>query len=215
MGCDIHAGIEVYLDGKWMWYGWSKHQGRQYDAFAILADVRNGVAFAGADTGDGFKPLSDPKGIPDGASEMYMEHVKRWGRDGHSHSYHTLEELRATPEYWKQTTKHRAFTTMLGYSNLKANKTPVHMVGGVWGKNIHKVSNVEMEALLASGMMDESFDNPTSPLSTGKYYTQVEWEETYEESVPLIKEIIQELDWITEEFNIREDHVRLVFFFDN
>jgi hypothetical protein len=37
---------------------------RNYDVFAILADVRNGRGFAGVDTGDGFVPIDNPRGFP-------------------------------------------------------------------------------------------------------------------------------------------------------
>jgi hypothetical protein len=42
---------------------------RNYEAFAILADVRNGRAFAGVETGDGFKQIADPRGLPLDLSE--------------------------------------------------------------------------------------------------------------------------------------------------
>ena len=35
---------------------------RNYDLFAILADVRNGEGCAGVRTGDGFVPISEPRG---------------------------------------------------------------------------------------------------------------------------------------------------------
>lgn len=37
---------------------------RNYDVFAMLANVRNGYGFAGTLTGSGFKPLSDARGLP-------------------------------------------------------------------------------------------------------------------------------------------------------
>jgi len=49
---------------RFEWYG-----DRNYNAFAILADVRNGYGFAGCDTGDGFVPISTPKGFPDDMCE--------------------------------------------------------------------------------------------------------------------------------------------------
>lgn len=42
---------------------------RNYDVFGILADVRNGRGFAGSDTGDGFIPISLPKGLPPDLSD--------------------------------------------------------------------------------------------------------------------------------------------------
>ena len=81
MGCDIHLYVERKVEGAWKsvhdfapdkygegvadvsyedrWYS-----DRNYDLFAILADVRNGHGFAGVATGEGFTPIADPKGIP-------------------------------------------------------------------------------------------------------------------------------------------------------
>lgn len=42
----------------------SWYDDRNYEAFAILADVRNGTGFAGIDTGDGFKIIAEPRGLP-------------------------------------------------------------------------------------------------------------------------------------------------------
>lgn len=111
MGCDIHFYVEVKnTNGAWE----SAHQlqtdedgytsvpypdrfytGRNYDLFAMLADVRNGRGFAGIDTGDGFKPIDKPRGVPSDASDVYKAEVKRWHGDGHSHSYFTLAEMQA------------------------------------------------------------------------------------------------------------------------
>jgi hypothetical protein len=42
---------------------------RNYDWFAILADVRNGRGFAGVSTGEGFNVTAMPKGLPDDISD--------------------------------------------------------------------------------------------------------------------------------------------------
>jgi len=47
--------------------------GRNYNWFAVLADVRNGRGFAGIKTGEGFDPIADPKGFPSDASRETME----------------------------------------------------------------------------------------------------------------------------------------------
>lgn len=41
---------------------------RNYDAFAVLANVRNGTGFAGVVTGDVFVPLSEPRDLPEDLS---------------------------------------------------------------------------------------------------------------------------------------------------
>lgn len=100
MGCDIHMFAEKKKNGKWKqmreefrqdaWGGDGKYysdhpyEGRNYELFALLADVRNR---------DGIKPFSEPKGIPEDASDSYREIVEDWSCDGHSHSFFTLAEL--------------------------------------------------------------------------------------------------------------------------
>lgn len=61
------------------------YNGRNYVLFAILADVRNGF---------GIEPITAPRGIPEDASAFYKREVEKWGADGHSHSWLTLDELR-------------------------------------------------------------------------------------------------------------------------
>lgn len=74
--------IEEYDD--WTNYDNAFYRGRNYALFAKLADVRN----------DGsIEPLDDPRGVPENASYAYRHAVNQMGRDGHSHSYFTLDEL--------------------------------------------------------------------------------------------------------------------------
>ena len=46
--------------------------------FAILAGVRNGYGFAGCDTGDGFRPIAPPRGLPGDVSPEVAEEARRW-----------------------------------------------------------------------------------------------------------------------------------------
>ena len=76
MGCDIHLYLEVFKNSKWEgvpsnrkkgWQGyphsnkkaprWSWYFGRDYWAFSILADVRNGDRAV--------VPISGPRGVPE------------------------------------------------------------------------------------------------------------------------------------------------------
>lgn len=66
MGCDIHSVAQVRKDGVWKTVLQDVcGDPRRYDTFAMLANVRNGYGFAGCDTGDGFEPISEPRGFPD------------------------------------------------------------------------------------------------------------------------------------------------------
>lgn len=98
MGCDIHFYVEVKHGERWQhhsvrdryedanqdedgyrpidykrYFKDPLYVGRNYDLFAILADVRNGSGFAGCDTGDGYEPISMPRGLPSDASPEVLE----------------------------------------------------------------------------------------------------------------------------------------------
>lgn len=130
MGCDIHMFVEKKVNNKWEklskkfkyrhydptrenkidedGYEWnpeftdSPYSDRNYDLFAILADVRNGRGFAGCYTGEGFNPISEPKGLPKDASNEVKLEFFDWGSDAHSASFFTIKELK---DYdWSQQT---------------------------------------------------------------------------------------------------------------
>jgi len=120
MGCDIHIYTEKRVNGKWISAdNWKKsewaesdadlsvtpeiYEGRNYNLFAILADVRNGRGFAGIKTGEGFTPISPPKGLPEDVSEQVKAASDRYGCDGHSHTFLTVAEIMAFD--WTQTSK--------------------------------------------------------------------------------------------------------------
>ena len=134
MGCDIHFYVEKKVNEKWETADkWNKYDdddyeegdltvnyedrfyhNRNYDLFAILADVRNGRGFAGICTGDGFIPISAPKGLPDDICDQVKKEADRWEGDAHSHSHFLLSEL-ISYDYKGQTTKHRGWVDSKNY----------------------------------------------------------------------------------------------------
>lgn len=104
MGADIHLITEVKENGVWKqnidkifknpWYkedekNKTKDQqwklaleeyisnppdSRNYDWFAILANVRNGRGFAGVKTGQGFDVIAEPKGLPNDISDVALKY---------------------------------------------------------------------------------------------------------------------------------------------
>ncbi len=95
MGCDIHLVVERRDGDRWVAVhttnathgidrdgelAWSCPAAvrRNYRRFAALAGVR----------GDG----PEPRGIPHDASDYARMEIRRWGRDGHSHSWLPLAE---------------------------------------------------------------------------------------------------------------------------
>lgn len=97
MGTDIHAVAECYRDGRWHLVEADIPRDRNYRAFAVLADVRNGYSFAGIGTGDPVTPIDEPRGLPDDLSPELRAALeqKRWLLGDHSISWVTLEELLA------------------------------------------------------------------------------------------------------------------------
>jgi hypothetical protein len=83
MGCDMHAHIEVKMEGKWRHYS-APSINRNYDFFALIAGVRNY---------DNIKPISKPKGIPKDVTYITKKHYESWGLDAHDASWLGVEEL--------------------------------------------------------------------------------------------------------------------------
>lgn len=105
MGTDIHIAVEVWRDGAWHLADVDASEDRNYWAFAVLANVRNGYGFAGMDTGEAIQPISEPRGLPEDMSaelrakleacesnDFLEEDEYIWLGD-HSHSWVTLGEL--------------------------------------------------------------------------------------------------------------------------
>jgi len=217
MGCDIHMYAEVRKDGKWEkagevfdnpWYKpdleieWNTPKtdepycGRNYDLFAILANVRNGYGFAGVPTGTGFNPIDKPRGLPEDVSKEVKGLSGEWGLDGHNHSYLLLSELLGY-DWEGQATTHYGVFSEEEYVQFKKTGVPGSHAGDVFGSNVVVVNG------------DEIFDVPNDGKS---YHTRASWEETYAQSVgpaflertlPALKELGH------------PDDVRIVFWFDN
>lgn len=225
MGCDIHSFAEVKdNNGKWNVVkeevftnphyrkedpqeGWNKpyqvelYSGRNYDLFAILANVRNGYGFAGVNTGEGFKPISEPKGLPDDISKTVKESAERWDEDGHSHSWFTVKELK---EYdWHQLTMKRGVISLDQYKIFKdTGGYPEMWSGGISGQEIITISEEDADKIL-----DESVQKDPDLI----YYVSYRWGIRYIESCKHFVEIvIPELEALG-----NQEDVRIVFWFDN
>lgn len=259
MGCDIHMFAEKKVNGKWEQIGkvfenpyyspdreskidedgyeWNPthtnqpYKGRNYDLFAILADVRNGRGFAGVKTGEGFNPISSPKGLPKdiskellkedictiedgdyevselsnwverGYSEWIEENVSCTNPDSHSHSYFTIKELK---DYdWHQITMKVGVITLNQYKGIKEKGgAPDGWSGSVGGGNVITIDEPTADLFL-KGELPE--------LSTNDIYVSYHWTIKYSEhaesflntTIPLLEAIGEPED------------VRIVFWFDN
>lgn len=236
MGCDIHLYVEVKdKKGKWKaadtWeqeegedhqsvdYKKAYYNGRNYNLFSILADVRNGRGFAGVKTGEGFNPIASPKGVPEDASREYLDTVKRWDGDGHSHSYFTVAELMAYD--WTQETKCQGVLDLFEFYKWNrwgrgAGEAPESYSGGVSGGRIKHISIAEAMIVvqrLDKNMPRSSYDDVAEYLGENypSHYTTVQWTSPYYKAADCFLGRTMPRLW---KLGSPTD-VRIVFFFDN
>lgn len=235
MGCDIHLYVEVQRDGKWQsadkWtadedepgrktvrYHDRLYTGRSYDTFAILANVRNGSGFAGCDTGDGFKPISEPRGLPADVSPEVAAESESWGPDGHSHSHLTVAELLAYD--WTQETKKRGWVSgpeFFEWSRWQRQQGegPETYSGGVWGQSVQHVTAQEMERrvedLLKTVPSDYQQRKTAVQTRLADYHCCVEWGTPYYRQAQYFLAQVMPRLWRLG----KPEDVRIVFWFDN
>jgi hypothetical protein len=231
MGCDIHLYVEKQVDGKWisadkftrnedgdLEVQASYYDGRSYDLFAILADVRNGSGFAGVKTGEGFNPIAAPRGMPEDASAEYKAIADQWDGDGHSHSYFTLREL---IDYdWTQTTiktgvlKVDEWFQWSGW-NRDNGIGPERYCAAAWGRDVKHVSVEEMDALCAPMRGMSHKEREAYKELHSSTYALAEWAAPYYRAAKtFVGETIPRLLHLAGG-SANADQVRIVFFFDN
>lgn len=91
MGCDIHLYTEIKIDGDWYCYG-HPNVPRNYDLFALMADVRNEDGAIHA--------ISKPKGLPANTSIVARHALAN--PDLHSHSWLSAHELVLLDDAWQK-----------------------------------------------------------------------------------------------------------------
>lgn len=183
------------------------YHGRNYNLFAILADVRNGHGFAGVKTGKGFNPIAEPRGLPEDISNYAANELEESADHSHSHIY--LAEL--LNYNWDQETTHYGTVDAKQYIHWRNNGKPDSWCGSVMGGGVQNVSNEYMESLIKNTDFEFEYD-----WNSGKphYYTQIEWTEPYRDSVgDFLTVTVPKLQEISN-LNGVED-VRIVFGFDS
>lgn len=184
---------------------------RNYDLFALLADVRNGYGFAGTPRGDRIEPLDEPRGVPDDASYGWLEVVDSWSVDMHSHSWFTLAELIA----WQEEGRLKPKMTRTGvitaeqYEKYKATgEEPDSWSDSVGGSAIWTLTPAQWDA----GERPTGINPSSAPYVDGwrkrpdwdeaafqktlenpTYYIQYTWESSLEHSVGELEDAIKEL----------------------
>lgn len=209
------------------------YEGRSYDLFAILANVRNGRGFAGCKTGEGFVPMTDDRGVPDDVSADGRAYLDGYGGDGHSHTYMTLAEIFAYD--WDQVTWKEGVVSAAEFKTwLDAGKKgyPSSYSGGVFGQNVVMIDPELMEEKILKNEIVFNEDGTLRGQAEGfgdmighfggrtdlpSYFTTIRWPAPYS----VVKErsgfnqTIESLKKLAEENGVTYDDVRLIMFFDN
>jgi hypothetical protein len=218
MGCDIHVRIQhrngrgwedvpyaSYLQRKYRFNDepipehWptapQQLTARNYDTFGILANVRNGRGFAGAQTGSGWLPLAPERGLPDGIDPD----GEPWLGD-HSFTWMTLVELQAYP--WDVARARLCgVVSRIEYEAWDRSRGgPSEYCGGISGPKIRVVDEATWTA-----MPTEERDNGTD------WHIRVSWVETARSASGDWPGIV--LPWLAR-FG-KPDEVRLVIGFDS
>lgn len=215
MGTDIHPVVEVRGgDGKWKavkppeppkdsseykWYrpeSWTWDFPRNYDSFAVLADVRNG-GFAGVETGEPFVPISKPRGLPNDADTGIGD--REWAYGDHSFSWLLLSEILGYD--WTRSRKQYGVVGPEDYREWKKTGRPKSWSGGACPATAYTVTHAEMEVLCEA---------PISGLSP---CTRVEWMDADRDSCWALLRFVKAIQDTLP--GVDPERIRIVFGFDS
>lgn len=177
-------------------------QHRNYDLFAMLADVRNGHGFAGIYTGEGFTPIAAPRGMPDDVS-IEARHELEHGPD-HTLSWLTLRELQSYDWHGQRTVKSGWFSEGDYIKALRHG--PQCWAGDISGPGIVKVTADEYEQMMCAGPREDPLRQPGA-----RYYIRHQWQVSYYQAA---QEFVDETLPRLAELGAPDD-VRIVFGFDS
>lgn len=166
MGCDIHAIAEVRRGGRWLavteavFKGWGDEpttepfSDRNYEAFAILAGVRNRY---------GVRPIAEPRGLPKDASTETLRLLSYDDPDLHTRSWLTLAELESHD--WTATIE---LSGVQDEATYKAGRKYPYSAGVSGGSVV---------------VLDEADYPPRERDDKAHYYVERRWTETHAEVV--------------------------------
>lgn len=192
--------------------------GRNYDWFAVLADVRNGRGFAGIRTGAGFDVIAQPKGVPADCCDEWKEYVKQWDCDMHSTSFLSIDEFDAFD--WNQVTMKYGVIPLSVYKELRdSGNSPESWSGGISGPNIIVIDTDIADRIIAGENIElqasDYFGKPQGekkPASEFDVYVGYEWPVLYKDWFEHnIKTIVEPLRELSKKY----EDARIVFGFDN
>ena len=213
MGTDIHtiAQIKSNYSGKWETKADNiANEWRSYDTFAVLANVRNGYGFAGCDTGEGWEPIDEPRGLPNGIETSHKwnwDAREKWLGD-HNHSWVTLAELKsAIKKYESKPYKINGVLRRENFLKWQATGgTPNSWCGGVSGWSIRQVSDKEFIKLKKTG------------LGADVTHIETSWEVPALSRLTYLRNCIRHLELIKDtsyDDDLSDDDIRMVFGFDS
>ena len=186
---------------------------RNYDLFAILADVRNGYGFAGLDTGEGFNVIAKPRGLPNDISPNVAE-LAEWTFDENyqTASWLTLAEIQAFD--WGQTTVKRGYVNGPEYAEWSRSKREDDPPGycALPGPTMTIVTEPGMlEAVnVIKGDDPPKVWKPKIKKDLEDIYCHVSWEVTYRDTAgTFITHTLPRMQKLG-----KSDDIRCVFWFD-
>lgn len=202
------------------------YDGRNYNLFGMLADVRNGSGFAGVKLGDGFVPICQPKGWPadpgpeveafikasDYRGDYPVPNGDTWPGD-HTPSWLTLAELDAY-DWEGQTTRLCGVIPLAEYAERRAKGVagaPESYCGDTWGQGRVTMEEADADKAMNAGGIVEAEGQHIS--------VRVWWGETYAEAagdfytrvLPGLRSLVRSSGG----FITTPDDIRIVFNFDS
>jgi len=196
MACDIHCFLEQKTKNGWELVE-EVELDRNYGLFSILADVRNGVGFAGHSTGNKLNPIDAPRGIPDDVSKELIPEIQEWGDEGHSHSWLNLDEV-LLYDYNNQIAETVGIVNKEQYRVYLEKGKPDSYSSGASEKSVSVISAEEMEEIVKDNRENER-----------DYYIRVAWKETYSEIIGF--KFLKKMEKYCKKYS----NARIVFWFDN
>jgi hypothetical protein len=196
--------------------------GRWYDKFSILANVRNGYGFAGVKTGSGFNYMSDYRGFPDDTDPNFVEQNREWT---HSHTWVGLEDFKNFD--WDARTFKDGVIKLSEYKKLRNplvkhnTETPESWSGGVGGGNTITITSEEADEVLKGTKQfltrepnewaDET-EGTTKHVDEWDVYVEYSWAIKYSEWFDnFIKNWVKPIEELGEKY----EDVRVVMSFDS
>lgn len=204
MGTDIHSLGQVKTYANW----WKTrlvrvaNDDRNYDSFAILADVRNGSGFAGIVTGEGWPVIAPPRGLPPQSEfqKTTEHHFDNFWMGDHTHSWLLLSEMK---EFLEKTLKPMRYKSIGVVSrdvfiDLKEGKlkSPESWCGAVGD---------------GSTTIDESEWTPDSTA----LFVRTSWYSEGTTSAWYFTRVVEELEWLRQRYGVGDEDVRFIFGFDS